>query len=77
MAADGGGVFNQSYGMDFGVDTSLYALDHAGVEIAKVFLLERGGTTAVSVIWMWVQRRRFGCRGVGIDREIRVFLLSL
>ena len=77
MAADGFGVFNQSDGVDFGVDASLYALDHAGVEIAKVFLLERGGTTAVSVIWMWVQRRRFGCRGVGIYREIRVFLLNL
>jgi hypothetical protein len=73
---DGGGWrrrFNQSYGMDFGVDTSLYALDHAGAEIAKVFLLERGGTAAVSAIWMWVQRRRFGCRGVGKYREIRVF----
>jgi hypothetical protein len=74
---DGFGVFNQGYGVDFGVDTSLYALDHVGVEIARVFLLERGGTAAVSVIWMWVQRRRFGCRGVGINREIRVFLLNL
>jgi hypothetical protein len=46
MAADGFGVFNQSYGVDFGVDTSLYALDHSGVEIAKVFLRERGGTAA-------------------------------
>ena len=63
--------------MDFGVDTSLYVLDHAAVEIAKVFLLERGGTAAVSVIWMWVQQRTFGCRGVGIYREIRVFLLNL
>jgi hypothetical protein len=44
---DGFGVFNQGYGVDCGVDTSLYALDHAGVEIAKVFLLERGGTAAV------------------------------
>jgi hypothetical protein len=63
--------------VDFGVDTSLYALDHAGAEIAKVFLLERAGTAAVSVIWMWVQRRTFGCGGVGISHEIRVFLLNL
>jgi hypothetical protein len=34
--------------VDFGVDAGLHALDHAGVEVAKVFLLERGGTAAVS-----------------------------
>ena len=35
-------------GVDLRVDAGLDALDHAGVEVAKVFLFERGGTAAVS-----------------------------
>jgi len=47
-ALDGFGVFDQGDGVDFGVDAGLHALDHAGVEVAKVLLFERGGTAAVS-----------------------------
>ena len=45
---DGFGAFDQGDGVDFGVDAGLHALDHAGVEVAEVFLFERGGTAAVS-----------------------------
>ena len=45
---DGFGVFDEGDGSDLRVDASLHALDHAGVEVAEIFLLERGGTAAVS-----------------------------
>ncbi len=45
---DGFGVFDEGDGVDLGVDTSLDSFDHAGVEVAEVFLLERGGAAAVS-----------------------------
>jgi hypothetical protein len=45
---DGFGVFDQGDGMDLRVHTRLHALDHAGVEVAKIFVFERGGTAAVS-----------------------------
>ena len=45
---DGFGVFDQGDGVDLRVDASLHTLDHAGVEVAEIFLLERGGTAAVS-----------------------------
>ena len=45
---DGFGVFDEGDGSDLGVDASLHALDHAGVEVAEIFLFERGGTAAVS-----------------------------
>ena len=49
---DGGlggfGVFDEGDGSDLGVDARLHALDHAGVEVAEIFLLEGGGTAAVS-----------------------------
>src|SRR5208283_1368052 len=47
-ALNGFGVFDQGNGVDLRVDASLHTLDHAGVEVAKVFLFERGGTAAVS-----------------------------
>ena len=45
---DGFGVFDQGDGVDLRVDAGCYSLDHAGVKVAEVFLLERGGTAAVS-----------------------------
>jgi hypothetical protein len=45
---DGFGVFDQGDGVDLRIDAGLHALDHAGVEVAKVFLFERGRTAAVS-----------------------------
>ena len=45
---NGFGVFDQGHGVDLRIDASLHALDHAGVEVAKVLLLERGGTAAMS-----------------------------
>ena len=45
---DGFGAFDQGDGVDLRIDARLHALDHAGVEVAEVFLLERGGTAAVS-----------------------------
>jgi hypothetical protein len=45
---DGFGVFDQGDRMDLRVDASLHTLDHASVEVAEVFLLEGGGTAAVS-----------------------------
>ena len=45
---DGFGVFDQGDGVNLGVDASLDSFDHAGVKVAEVFLLERGGTAAVS-----------------------------
>jgi hypothetical protein len=45
---DGFGALDESDGMDFGVNASFYALDHAGVEVAEIFLLKCGGTAAVS-----------------------------
>ena len=45
---DGFGIFDQGDGVDLGVDAGLHSFDHAGVEVAEVFLLEGGGTAAVS-----------------------------
>jgi hypothetical protein len=45
---DGLGAFDQGNGMDLRVDSTLHTLDHASVEVAEVFLLEGGGTAAVS-----------------------------
>ena len=45
---DGFGVFDEGDGVDLRIHASLHALDHAGVEVAEIFLLERGGTAAVS-----------------------------
>jgi len=45
---DSFGVFDEGDGVDLGVDPGLHAFDHAGVEVAEIFLLEGGGTAAVS-----------------------------
>jgi hypothetical protein len=45
---NGFGIFDQGDGVDLRVDARLHTLDHAGVEVAKIFLLEGGGTAAVS-----------------------------
>jgi len=45
---DSFGVFDQGDGVDLRVHARLHTLDHASVKVAKVFLLEGGGTAAVS-----------------------------
>jgi len=45
---DGFGAFDEGDGMDLGVDAGLHSFDHAGVEVAEVFLFEGGGAAAVS-----------------------------
>ena len=45
---DGFGAFDEGDGMDLGVDAGLDALNHAGVEVAEIFLFKRGRTAAVA-----------------------------
>ena len=74
---DGFGAFDQGDGVDLGVDAGLHSFDHAGVEVAEVFLFEGGGTAAVAGDLDVGAATELGCRGMGIYREIRVFLLNL
>ena len=45
---NGFGALDQGNGLDLRIHAGLHTFDHAGVEVAEVFLLERGGTAAVS-----------------------------
>ena len=45
---NGFGAFEEGDGVDLGVHAGLHSFNHAGVEVAEIFLFEGGGTAAVS-----------------------------